>query len=68
MREILFRGQRIDNCEWVEGFYYNQKFYYGQPCNKHFIIVSNESLDNDYQLSYYEVIPETIVLKGENNV
>lgn len=23
MREILFRGRRIDNGEWVEGFYYS---------------------------------------------
>ena len=22
MRDILFRGKRIDNGEWVEGFYY----------------------------------------------
>ena len=21
MREILFRGKRLDNCEWVEGWY-----------------------------------------------
>lgn len=21
MREILFKGKRIDNCEWVEGCY-----------------------------------------------
>lgn len=23
MRKILFHGKRIDNGEWVEGFYYN---------------------------------------------
>ena len=27
MREILFRGKRIDNGEWAEGFYYKAKYY-----------------------------------------
>jgi len=27
MREILFRGKRIDNGEWVEGYYYKAKYY-----------------------------------------
>lgn len=27
MREILFRGKRIDNGEWVEGFYHFSKWY-----------------------------------------
>lgn len=26
-REILFRGKRKDNGEWVEGFYYKAKYY-----------------------------------------
>lgn len=26
MREILFRGQRLDNGEWVEGFYIEDKW------------------------------------------
>ena len=26
MREILFRGKRIDNGEWAEGYYYKAKY------------------------------------------
>ena len=25
MKEILFRGKRIDNGEWVDGYYYESK-------------------------------------------
>ena len=51
MREILFRGKRIDNCEWFEGFY-------AKSCEKAYIIY-----DNDIAVSYVsmkEVIPETV--------
>ena len=27
MREILFRGKRADNGEWVKGYYYKSKYY-----------------------------------------
>lgn len=60
MREILFRGKRIDNGEWVEGVYYKQTEYYGTYCEKYFIITSTESLEHDQVLEYYEVIPETV--------
>ena len=26
MRDIKFRGKRIDNGEWVEGYYYKAKY------------------------------------------
>jgi uncharacterized phage protein (TIGR01671 family) len=50
MREILFRGKRIDNGEWVEGFYcFN-------PLMKRAEIYAFDNIR-----SYvYEVIPETI--------
>lgn len=46
-REILFRGKRIDNGEWVEGFYYEDIWGDG----KSYII---------YDETEYEIIPETI--------
>ena len=51
MREILFRGKRTDNGEWVEGFF-------AKSGDKTFIII-----DNDIAVGYVtmkEVIPETV--------
>lgn len=60
MREIIFRGKRVDNGEWVEGRYYKRTDYYGYPSIKHYIIVSTEDLGYDQAFEYYEVIPETV--------
>jgi uncharacterized phage protein (TIGR01671 family) len=60
MREILFRGKRVDTGGWVEGSYYKRTEYYGDPSVKHYIIVSTEDLSYDQALEYYEVIPETV--------
>ena len=56
MREILFRGKRIDNGEWVEGYY----MYRGEECIKistdvHYIVTHDL-----YGFSWHEVIPETV--------
>ena len=55
MREILFRGKREDNGEWVEGWYF-------QFQHMHFILPleakdSNHSYLWDYAL---EVLPESV--------
>ena len=60
MREILFRGKRLDNGEWVSGAYYLQREFYCEDNVKHCIITSDETLDFDIALEYAEVDPDTI--------
>lgn len=54
MREILFRGKRLDNGEWVEGtiidYYPNMAYMKTKVVN----VLGREMLD------YVEVIPETV--------
>lgn len=54
MREILFRGKRIDNGEWVEGFYVGLR--------PNLQSMKPESCHRIYGLNtmYYEIDPETI--------
>lgn len=59
MREILFRGKRVDNGEWVEGFYlYTEE-------NTHPVII-------DMKCRSHIIIPETVGqytgLKDKNGV
>jgi len=58
MREILFRGKREDNGEWVEGSLVHQTLYYGDPVDRYHIIYDGE-FDYDYYSSE-RVIPETV--------
>ena len=53
MREIKFRGKRIDNGEWVYGYY-----VFEQLTEEHNIL---ENVDNPYDnLNWYEVDPNTV--------
>jgi uncharacterized phage protein (TIGR01671 family) len=49
MREIKFRGKRVDNGEWVQGYYY-------RIWDKHYILwgMTNDKPD------MVEIIPETL--------
>ena len=58
MREILFRAKRVDNGEWVEGYYTKLKW-----CNNiiHVVIPEGAEIDSGNTLyEVYEINPETI--------
>ena len=60
MREILFRGKRVDNGEWVEG-YFCRKYFSELPHNRCVIQYETECTKEwrpDYMVA--EVIPKTV--------
>ena len=55
MREILFRGKRADNGEWVEGYYVRLN---GKECR---IYTGHAETDcGDYYPDWWQVDPETV--------
>ena len=52
MREILFRGKRVDTKEWVYGYFF--KGFTGIP----YILVLHDHILK--MTEFYEVIPETV--------
>lgn len=65
MREILFRAKRKNWRElpkeewWVEGSYHHQTDYYGESCDKHYIIDGTET-DMEGYGEHYEIDSETL--------
>lgn len=58
MREVLFKGKRIDNGEWINGFYVNCPAF---PLNdsKHFIVEFIGIESGEPIFDWHEIIPET---------
>lgn len=65
MREILFKAKHKNWRElpkeewWVEGSYHHKTDYYGDPCDKHYIIDGTETDIEGYG-GHYEIDPETL--------
>ncbi|MFQ9429756.1 MAG: YopX family protein [Ruminococcus bicirculans (ex Wegman et al. 2014)] len=69
MREILFRGKRTDNGEWVSGYYVCKKrpYFKNEGVNLEHLICRNLEIENgdckqfvDTIMTTYVVNPETI--------
>lgn len=59
MRDILFRGKRIDNGEWIEGFYCQRKEkIFGGVKTRHMILVPDA--DSYTGARWIDVNPTTI--------
>ena len=52
-REILFRGKRIDNSEWIEGYFYEE-------CGATYIIEDRQKETMLNRNTPYKVLPETV--------
>ena len=60
MREILFRGKRIDNGEWVEGFYAKAKHIISEK-EMHIIFQSGLELFPHSEFSSYEEVEQATI-------
>jgi len=56
-REILFKAKRVDNCEWIEGFYWCEKFK--EFPEKHWVIETYKDKKGFHQHGT-QVHPETV--------
>ena len=58
MREILFRAKRIDNGEWVEGYYLKTTF--GKDIEPSDVIFVPFKINRSGQWGWIKVLPETL--------
>lgn len=60
MREILFRAKRVDNGEWVEGYYLKIKTTLGKDIEPSDAIFVPFKINCSGQWGWIKVLPETI--------
>ena len=62
MREILFRGKRIDTKEWVYGYYMNGAFPFNKGLQRQSYILtgSMKNFNGLWVLEKVRIIPETV--------
>lgn len=70
MREILFKAKRVENGEWIEGYYYKvqetvycfEEDYEKNPVPIHHFIIFTRTTDWGLPMQVYqtEIIPETL--------
>ena len=58
MREILFRGKRVDNCEWVEGYLEETKVC--MAYDTYLSITMLKKPQGIFNCEWYEVVPSTV--------
>ena len=61
MREIKFRGKRIDNGEWLEGGYYGKKMHPFTGDDQHYIMSATYTpISDSSYFTDFEVDPATV--------
>ena len=57
MREYLFRGNRKDNGEWIEGYVFDDDLIGSSKVFVGAVVIENNKITGTF---FYEVIPETV--------